>query len=407
MNLKEVSILVAGMLLGAILLYSAIGLADKSTTTPALVHNQYKKLNIFASVLSYIENDYVDPIDENTLIYGAIQGMISKLDPYTAFMSPEQYRDIIAETSGEHGGPGLEISLHNKRVIVSEVILDGPTYRAGIKVGDQISHINRKPVSNQTLPILRQWLRGRPGTRLKLWLTRTGWQSPREIAVIREQIRIQSVEAKSLATGFLYVRIKSFQDRTARQLNTALQHFQKQSQGKINGLVIDLRNNLGGLFNQSVRVADMFLSKGVIVITRGRDAHRVEKELAHHKNTWSGFPIVILINRGTASASEIVAGAMQDHRRALLLGQPSFGKGSVQTIIDLADGSGLKMTVARYYTPLERMIHKHGIHPDVIISQQGTDQHDPLPTQALRYLQNPKLYHQTLGRGIQSAHPPK
>jgi carboxyl-terminal processing protease len=363
MNLKEVSILVAGMLLGAILLYSAIGLADKSTTTPALVHNQYKKLNIFASVLSYIENDYVDPIDENTLIYGAIQGMISKLDPYTAFMSPEQYRDIIAETSGEHGGPGLEISLHNKRVIVSEVILDGPTYRAGIKVGDQISHINRKPVSNQTLPILRQWLRGRPGTRLKLWLTRTGWQSPREIAVIREQIRIQSVEAKSLATGFLYVRIKSFQDRTARQLNTALQHFQKQSQGKINGLVIDLRNNLGGLFNQSVRVADMFLSK--------------------------------------------VAGAMQDHRRALLLGQPSFGKGSVQTIIDLADGSGLKMTVARYYTPLERMIHKHGIHPDVIISQQGTDQHDPLPTQALRYLQNPKLYHQTLGRGIQSAHPPK
>lgn len=390
MRLKELMIFVVGLALGAALFQAAEGEAQQGTT-----HNRYKKLDIFASVLSYIENDYVDPVKGKSLIYGAVQGMLSKLDPYTVFIPPRQFREMKAETAGEHGGPGLEISRKGKRVMVISPLPDSPSQKAGLQAGDEILQVERRLLHKLSLFQIRRLLRGRPGSRLRLLVRRKN-QSPRWYAIIREQIRVQSVYSRVLGGGYYYARIKSFQDRTERQLKAALRSFQKRK--KIAGLVLDLRNNPGGLFDQSVRVADLFLDKGVIVTARGRTRRRVEKEKAHEKGTWKGFPIVVLINRGTASAAEIVSGALQDHRRALVLGVQSFGKGSVQTIIDLADGSGLKMTIARYYTPLERLIHGKGILPDVKVRQSGR------PSRMLRrakfFLKNSARYRKALGRGL-------
>lgn len=391
MRWKDIILLGAGMVLGGVLFRATSGQAEQDTKP-----NRFQKLDIFASVLSYIENDYVDPIDGKTLIYGAIQGMVGKLDPYTVFIPPEQYREMKAETSGEHGGVGLEITRRDSRIYVISPLPDSPSQKAGIWVGDEILQVEDKLVQNQSLYDIRRWLRGRPGSRLRLLIQRPRQAKPQWFVMIREQIRVQSVYSRTLDTGYYYVRIKSFQDRTERQFKAALQGFQKQ--GAIRGLVLDLRNNPGGLFDQSVRVADLFLHKGIIVVAKGRTERRVEKELAHEKGTWLGFPIVTLINKGTASAAEIVAGALQDHRRSLILGTTSFGKGSVQTIIDLSDGSGLKMTIARYHTPSGRLIHGLGIQPDVSVSRSsGQDQQ---LDSALRFLRQPKPYEKHLGRGL-------
>ncbi len=393
MRLKECAIFGMGLVLGAVLFQAAVGEAQQSMT-----HNRYKKLDIFASVLSYLENDYVDPVKGRTLIYGAIQGMLSKLDPYTVFIPPRQYREMKAETAGEHGGPGLEISRKGKRVVVISPVPDSPAQRAGVQAGDEIVQIERSLLSKLSLFQIRRLLRGRPGSRLRMLVQRNN-KKPRWFVIIREQIRVQSVYARLLGKGYYYARIKSFQDRTERQLKAALFGFQKKL--PIKGLVLDLRNNPGGLFDQSVRVADLFLSKGLIVTARGRTQRRVEREKAHQKGSWKKFPVVILINRGTASAAEIVSGALQDHHRAVVMGVRSFGKGSVQTIIDLADGSGLKMTIARYYTPLNRLIHGRGIKPDVRVHQSSRG--DKQLQRALYYLKHPAHYKRSLALGL----PPK
>ncbi|TNE46713.1 MAG: S41 family peptidase [Deltaproteobacteria bacterium] len=390
MRRRDCVIFGVGLLVGGLVFEAAIGLADQS-----LVHNRYKKLNIFASVLSYIENDYVDPVDGRALVYGAIQGMVRRLDPYTVFIPPNLYKEMKAETSGEHGGPGLELTRKGKQVFVISPLPDSPAQRAGIKAGDEIVQIERKLLHKLSLFQIRRLLRGRPGSRLRLFIRRSGVQRARWFVIIREQIRVQSVYARHLGKGLYYAQIKSFQDRTERQLKAALRGFQQKA--SIRGLVLDLRNNPGGLFDQSVRVADLFLEQGPIVTAKGRTARRMEREMSHSKGTWKGFPIVILVNQGTASAAEIVSGALQDHRRALVLGTRSFGKGSVQTIIDLSDGSGLKMTIARYYTPLGRLIHGRGIQPDVI--NRSSSKSDLLRV-AKRYLLNGGSYKKALGRGL-------
>ena len=360
---------------------------------------KYKKLDLFATVLSYLENDYVDPMDGDSLITGAIKGMLQQLDPYTVYIPPKQYQEMKADTSGEYGGPGLEVSRNQDgQIIVISPIPDSPAAKAGIQAGDILVQIDKEPMRNKSSFEAHTLLRGRPGTTVLLWFLRPPASKPFRISLVREQIRVQSVQVLSLEEGYPLIRIKSFQDRTERQMKEALQALSEKK--PIRGLLLDLRNNPGGLFDQSVRVADLFLRKGLIVSARGRNPSRVEQESAHEKGTWSDFPIVALINRGTASAAEIVAGALQDHRRALLLGQPSFGKGSVQTIIDLADGSGLKMTIARYYTPLGRQIHGNRLLPDLKVPSPRPHHADSQIKEALALLKNPTRYTSFLGKGL-------
>jgi len=361
-----------------------------------LYQSRYKKLDIFASALSHIENDYVDAVDSKKLIYGAIKGMTGQLDPYTVFIPPNLYQEMKADTSGEYGGPGLEVTKKGEQIVVITPVPDSPAQRGGLLAEDQIVQVGDVAVRGKTVFSVRRLMRGRPGTEVVLWVLRKGWPKPRRFVLIREQIRVLSVEARMLEKGYYYLRIKSFQDRTERQMKESLERMQRK--GPIAGVILDLRNNPGGLFDQSVRVADLFVKSGLIVAARGRNPRKVEREYAHEKGTYLHFPIVCLINGGTASAAEIVTGALQDHRRAVVLGTESFGKGSVQTIIDLADGSGLKMTIARYYTPLGRLIHGKRIQPDVEVEIAASE--DTQVKEALRHLQQKALYQKALGKGL-------
>ncbi|MCB9639054.1 MAG: S41 family peptidase [Myxococcales bacterium] len=390
MRIRDLVFFSCGLVCGLYMVRFAFG-EDQS-----LYQSRYKKLDIFASVLSHIENDYVDAVKSKKLIYGAIKGMTDQLDPYTVFIPPKLYQEMKAETSGEYGGPGLELSKKGEETVVIAPVPDSPAQRGGIRAEDRLVQVGKIPTRGHSIFAVRRMLRGRPGTEVILWILRKGWTKPKRFVLIREQIRVLSVEARLLRKGYYYLRIKSFQDRTERQMKDALDRMKRK--GPILGLILDMRNNPGGLFDQSVRVADLFVKAGLIVTAKGRNPRKVEREYAHIKGTYGAFPIVCLINGGTASAAEIVAGALQDYRRALVLGTESFGKGSVQTIIDLADGSGLKMTIARYYTPLGRLIHGKRIQPDVEVELAGST--DAQLNEGLRYLQQKQDYQKSLGKGL-------
>ncbi len=331
----------------------------------------YRKLDIFARVLSYVENNYVDPVDEEQLVFGAIRGMLANLDPHTLFLTPDEYREMQADTSGEFGGLGIEIAVRNDTLVVVAPIDDTPAARAGIAPGDQLLAIDGISTKGLGVASAVRLLRGAPGTRVTLQIFREGFTEPRDLVLRRDRVRVVSVESHLEPHGIGYVRVKSFQDRTDAQLGKALEELRRQHGGPLSGLVLDLRNNPGGLLDQAIRVADRFLTEGVIVTTQGRGPAQREEERAHPADTEDPYPLVILVNGGSASASEIVAGALQDYRRAVLLGTKTFGKGSVQTVIDLEDGSGLKLTVARYLTPSGRSIHEKGIEPDVALADGG------------------------------------
>ena len=391
MKKRDVIMFVGGFLCGLMCLSVAIGKGK----TVSIYQSKYKKLDLFASVLRYVENDYVEHVQPTKLVYGAIHGMLRQLDPYTIFIPPQQYKEMKSETSGEYGGPGLEITRKGKYIKILTPLIGSPAMRAGLQAGDWIMRVGSVNVGKKNLLEVRRLLRGRPGTRLVLLIYRKGWKRSRYISLIREQIRLRSIRVKTLKKGFHVIKIKSFQDRTERHLKEALNVLKKK--GAIKGLVLDLRNNPGGLFDQSVRIADMFIKKGLIVSARGRNPKKVEREFAHKKHTYNSFPITVLVNRGTASAAEILAGALQDHRRGLLLGSLTFGKGSVQTIIDLSGGAGLKMTIARYYTPLGRLIHKKGMQPDVHIKSRRSAR---LYKAAMYYLTHKKQCKRLLGQGL-------
>jgi carboxyl-terminal processing protease len=331
----------------------------------------YRKLDVFSHVLSLIENNYVEQVDEAKLLYGAIEGMVRTLDPHSTFMEPKGYAALKQETDGEYGGVGVEIAARGDALVVVAPVDDTPASRAGLATGDRLLEIDGAQTRGWKEADGVRALMGAPGTKCVLKVARESWREPRTMTLVRDVIRVVSVERRMYDQRFGYVKIKNFQDRTDGYLKKALDGLRAQAGGHLGGLVLDLRHNPGGLLEQAVKVADRFLYEGVIVTTKGRGGRHVEVERAHPKDTEPAYPIIVLVDGGTASASEIVAGALQDHGRAVVMGTPTFGKGSVQTVIELEDGSGLKLTIARYYTPNGRSIQEKGIQPDLLVRPQS------------------------------------
>jgi len=329
----------------------------------------YKQLELFARVLSYVQNNYVEPVQEQQLIHGAIKGMLDTLDPHTLFMPPEVFKEMKIDTSGEFGGLGIEVVKKDEVITVVSPLDDTPAARAGIRPGDQIVAIDDEPTKGMDVARVISKLRGPAGKKIVLSIMREGFNAPRDIVVIRDHIRLVSIEGQ-LYEGIGYVRVKNFQERTDAYLRKELDRLRALNGAELKGLVVDLRNNPGGLLDQAVAVSDRFLPGNLtIVTTRGRDGRNTTEERSKDRDTEKAYPLVVLVNGGSASASEIVAGALQDHRRAVVMGTPTFGKGSVQTVIELEDGSGLKLTIARYYTPKGRSIQERGITPDFIVGE--------------------------------------
>ena len=336
-------------------------------------YSPYRKLNTFTRVLTYIENNYVEHVDDKRLIYGAIKGMMDTLDPHSTFMTPEQYKQMKVETQGEFGGIGIEVEIRGGWLTVVTPLEGTPAHKAGLQPGDQLRTIDGKSTKGMQMFQAVRAMRGPRGTRVKVLIKRHGHRKLLSFQIVRDVIKIVSVNYRTLAPRIGYIRLKNFQDRTNLGIKKAVEILQKKK--KLAGLILDLRNNPGGLLDQAVLVADLFISSGTIVRTTGQKGRIMDEEKAHSRGTISGFPIICLVNGGSASASEIVAGALQDHKRAVIMGTRTFGKGSVQTIIDLEDGSGLKLTVARYYTPSGRSIQEHGILPDIIVHSSAPRTH--------------------------------
>jgi carboxyl-terminal processing protease len=332
--------------------------------------NDYESIELFTDVLSIVKKSYVEEVDTKKLIYGAINGMLSSLDPHSSFMPPDMYKEMKIETKGSFGGLGIEISIKDGMLTVISPIEDTPAYKAGIKAGDQIVKIDDKFTKDLSVMDAVKRMRGPKGSKVILTIMREGFEKPKEFPLIRDIIQVKSVKYKTLDDGFGYVRIAQFQEKTDDDLSAALEALKKANNGALHGLVLDLRNDPGGLLDQAVRVADHFLAEGkLIVYTEGREKDSKMRFTASKMDKEPNYPIVVLINSGSASASEIVAGALQDHKRAVIMGTQSFGKGSVQTIIPLSDNSGLRLTTARYFTPSGRSIQAKGISPDILVER--------------------------------------
>lgn len=341
---------------------SHISDAEPLEKVPDVTKN-YKSLEVLAYSVNYLESMYVQPEKTNmdSLVHSAINGMVSKLDPHTMLMPKKAFEQMTSDTKGKYGGVGIIISEERGKLIVVSPVDGSPADKAGIKSGDEIIKIDDEPIKSLKGRKALDSMRGVPGTIVKLEIKRKGTPKSLTFSLKREVIKLKSVRGKSLSPEIHYTRVSSFQEETADQLKEYLEN----NKSTMKGLVIDLRDNPGGLLGQAVKISDLFLESGIIVSTVGRDRDSIEREFAIKRGTFESFPIVVLVNGGSASASEIVAGALQDHKRALVMGERTFGKGSVQTLLSLPDGSGLKITVARYYTPLDRTIQAKGIIPDI------------------------------------------
>jgi len=327
--------------------------------------SEYQELQLFTDVLTIVKRSYVEDVPIKDLVYGAIDGMLSSLDPHSGFMSPEIYKEMKVDTRGEFGGLGIEISIKDEILTIVAPLEDTPAFRVGLQAGDQIVKIGDQFTKEMEIMEAVQLMRGAPGTSVTITVMRPGFESPQPFTIEREIIKVKSVKSKPLGDGFGYIRLTQFQERSGKDLGKALDKLREENNGPLQGLVLDLRNNPGGLLDQAVEVADQFLDEGLIVSTRGREEDAQMEFSAMHNGTEPDYPLVVLINGGSASASEIVAGALQDHGRAVIMGTQSFGKGSVQTIIPLNDNSGLRLTTAKYYTPNGTSIQARGIIPDI------------------------------------------
>ncbi|OHB33709.1 MAG: peptidase S41 [Desulfuromonadaceae bacterium GWC2_58_13] len=345
----------------------SIGQATRPISAEA--KSQYEDIRLFTDVLSIVRKSYVEDVDMKDLIYGAINGMLASLDPHSSFMPPDVYKEMKVDTRGEFGGLGIEITIKDGILTIVSPIEDTPAYRAGLQAGDQIVKIENRFTKDINIMDAVKLMRGPKGSKISITVMRESFEKPREFLLVREIIKIHSVKSRTLEDGYGYVRLVQFQEPTSDELETALQELRKENNGSLKGLILDLRNNPGGLLEQAVKVSDTFLADGLIVYTDGREEGSRMEFSAHAKGTESDYPMAVLINGGSASASEIVAGALQDHERAIIIGTQSFGKGSVQTIIPLSDDSGLRLTTARYYTPQGTSIQARGITPDIVVSQ--------------------------------------
>jgi carboxyl-terminal processing protease len=364
---------VIGSLLIVLTLSLGGSVASKSPESGAT----YEQLKLFTEVLSIVQNQYVDEVPPRELIYSAIKGTLRGLDPHSSFLDPESYREMQVETSGSFGGLGIEITLRDDILTVVAPIEGTPAYRAGIQPGDRIIKIDGIVTKDMQLSDAVKRMRGRPGSKVTIAVGREGWTEPKDFEVTREQIRVQSVRTHDLSNGIGYLRVRQFQEQTAHDVEAALDKFSKAG---MKAMVLDLRNNPGGLLTAAVEVAEKFLDDGKLVVyTEGRVRNQNMRFSAHAKKPLSTIPMVILINQGSASASEIVAGALQDYNRAVVVGTQSFGKGSVQTIIPLSDGSGLRLTTAKYFTPKGRSIHGKGIAPDIVVEVPKEKEKDGAP----------------------------
>lgn len=325
----------------------------------------YKQLEIFSNVLSILQNNYVEEIDTKEVLNGAIKGLLFSLDPHSSYLPPEGLQELQEETQGTFSGIGIEVTIKDDLLTVVSPIENTPADKAGLKANDIILEIDGQKTKNMGPYEAIKQLRGKPGTNVTISIHRKGWEELKEITLTRDLIPLQSVKMDTLSKGFVYSRITNFQSHTASDYKSALSSIKKD--GPIKGLILDLRNNPGGLLHQAISVSDIFLSEGTIVSTKGRVTEQNTIFSAHKNSSETDYPMVVLVNEGSASASEIVAGAIQAHKRGIIIGNRTFGKGSVQTIIPLPDGAGLRMTTAKYYTPDDKSIQALGITPDVIV----------------------------------------
>lgn len=355
-----VILLLAGMALGFFLA------AQWVPSVSAVPRQDYESLEAFTNILSIVKKNYVEDVETKNLVNGAINGMLSSLDPHSAYLTPELYKELQMDTQGRFGGLGIEITVKSGILTVVSPIEDTPAAKAGVKPGDQIFKIEDEFTKDMTLVDAVKKMRGPKGTKITISVKREGVPELINFTLTRDTIRVQSVRTRNLEEGYGYIRLAQFQERSDRDLQRALEKMAAEKAG-LKGLVLDLRNNPGGLLTQAVRVADLFLDSGLVVYTEGRIESQKQKYYAQKDGSWLEFPLVVLVNGGSASASEIVAGALQDHKRAVVLGTKTFGKGSVQTILPLDDSSALRLTTARYFTPKGRSIQATGIVPDIIV----------------------------------------
>ena len=325
------------------------------------------ELRTFTEVFAKVKSDYVESVDDRKLIENAIRGMLEGLDPHSAYLDKESYQELQEGTTGEFGGLGIEVGMEDGFIKVISPIDDTPAQRAGIKSGDLIIRLDEKSVKGMALNDAVELMRGKPGSDIVLTVVREGEEKPLSITVTRDIITVKSVKGRTLEPGFAYIRVANFQSHTAEDLRQSIETLKAENNNSLSGLILDLRNNPGGILNAAVGVSDLFLDSGLIVYTEGRIKDSKLKFNAKPSDILRDAPIIVLVNGGSASASEIVAGALQDHERAIIMGERTFGKGSVQTILPMNDEAALKLTTARYYTPSGRSIQASGIEPDILI----------------------------------------
>lgn len=335
------------------------------------ISSRYKALESFAQGLFFLENMYVEPdkVKQDDLVNNALRGIVEQLDPHTVLLTKKDFEQLTMGTHGQFGGVGIIVSQEEEGLVIVSPIENTPAFKAGIQSGDQIIAIDGEAVASMPSGKAVDMMRGKPGSFLKLQIKRKNQESLLNFNLKREIVKVESVRAYDLTQEIHYVRIASFQENTHQDISNYLQKLSKEKVPL--GLILDLRDNPGGLLDQAVKISDLFIESGIIVSTVGRDPKKIEREFATKAGTYSDFPIVVLVNQGSASASEIVAGALQDHNRAVIMGEKTFGKGSVQTLVSLPNGSGLKLTIARYYTPNDRSIQAKGIVPDILLAQKS------------------------------------
>ncbi|AWN15887.1 S41 family peptidase [Salinisphaera sp. LB1] len=377
-KLRGASLIVLGVIVGTVITIgensfadSAPGAADVQSLQKASDASQanqklpLSELRKFVAIMHQVKQGYVEKVSDKTLLDNALHGMVDRLDPHSAYLDPDQYKQLTVSTSGQFGGIGVKVQMENGYLQVISPIDDTPASRAGIQPGDMIIRIDDKPVKGMSMIDSVHAMRGKPGSKISLTILRDGHDKPIHLHLQRADIQVASVKSHMLAPGYGYIRISQFTDGTAKGMNKALAHLKKQADGPLKGVVLDLRNNPGGVLNAAVDVSNDFVGSGTIVSIQGRAADTEHKFKATAGDKLNGAPMVVLVNQGTASAAEIVSGALQDDHRAVIMGTQTFGKGSVQTVLPLNDGSALKLTTARYYTPSGRSIQAEGITPDI------------------------------------------